>query len=138
VVLLRLGAQHPPRDQRDQAVGERAAARSTLRPGKRPRPDVSRAETYRIQGQLRLIDGRSPNWLRPEFAGCRPASLTELEATAGALLAYYLGGRQTNDALLAATQEQFQDHAEQAKTSCIISRALGGVGQINLSATLAS
>ena len=27
---------------------------------------------------------------------------------------------------------------EQAKTSCIISRALGGVGQINLSATLAS
>ncbi len=34
--------------------------------------------------------------------------------------------------------EEFQDHAEQAKTSCIISRALGGVGQINLSATLAS
>jgi osmotically inducible protein OsmC len=34
-------------------------------------------------------------------------------------------------------QEQFQDHAEQAKTSCIISRAPGGVGQINLSATLA-
>jgi lipoyl-dependent peroxiredoxin len=32
-------------------------------------------------------------------------------------------------------QEQFQDHAERAKTSCIISRALGGVGQINLSAT---
>ena len=35
-------------------------------------------------------------------------------------------------------QEEFQDHAERAKTSCIISRALGGVGQINLSATLAS
>ena len=35
-------------------------------------------------------------------------------------------------------QEEFQDYAEQAKTSCIISRALGGVGQINLSATLAS
>ena len=33
-------------------------------------------------------------------------------------------------------QEEFQDHAEQAKTSCIISRALGGVGQISLSATL--
>jgi hypothetical protein len=32
----------------------------------------------------------------------------------------------------------FQDRAEQAKTSCIIFRALGGVGQINLSATLAS
>jgi osmotically inducible protein OsmC len=34
--------------------------------------------------------------------------------------------------------EEFRDHAEQAKTSCIISRALGGVAQINLSATLAS
>jgi organic hydroperoxide reductase OsmC/OhrA len=33
---------------------------------------------------------------------------------------------------------EFQDRAEQAKSSCIISRALGGVGQINLSATLAS
>jgi osmotically inducible protein OsmC len=35
-------------------------------------------------------------------------------------------------------QEEFQDYAEQAKTSCIISRALGGVGHVNLSATLAS
>jgi len=34
-------------------------------------------------------------------------------------------------------QEEFQDHAERAKTSCIVFRALGGVGQINLSATLA-
>ena len=34
--------------------------------------------------------------------------------------------------------EEFPDHAEQAKSGCIISRALGGVGQINLSATLAS
>ncbi len=34
-------------------------------------------------------------------------------------------------------QEEFQDQAERAKTSCIISGALGGVGQINLSATLA-
>jgi organic hydroperoxide reductase OsmC/OhrA len=33
-------------------------------------------------------------------------------------------------------QEESQDHAERAKTSCIISGALGGVGQINLSATL--
>jgi organic hydroperoxide reductase OsmC/OhrA len=33
--------------------------------------------------------------------------------------------------------EEFQDRAEQAKSSCIISRALGGVAQINLSATLA-
>jgi len=35
-----------------------------------------------------------------------------------------------------STTARFQDHAERAKTSCIIS-ALGGVGQINLSATLA-
>jgi osmotically inducible protein OsmC len=35
-------------------------------------------------------------------------------------------------------QKEFQDRAQQAKTSCIISRALGGVGHINLSATLAS
>jgi organic hydroperoxide reductase OsmC/OhrA len=35
------------------------------------------------------------------------------------------------------TPEEFQDRAERAKTSCIISRALGGMGQINLSATLA-
>jgi len=35
-------------------------------------------------------------------------------------------------------QGAFSEHAEQAKTSCIISRALGGVEQINLSAALAS
>src|SRR5262245_37890236 len=34
--------------------------------------------------------------------------------------------------------EEFQNHAEQAKTSCIISRALGAVAQISLAATLAS
>lgn len=33
--------------------------------------------------------------------------------------------------------EAFREHAEQAKTSCIISRALTGVEEINLSATLA-
>jgi hypothetical protein len=34
--------------------------------------------------------------------------------------------------------EEFQNHAEQAKARCIISRALGGAGQLNLSATPAS
>jgi osmotically inducible protein OsmC len=34
-------------------------------------------------------------------------------------------------------QQDFQEHTERAKTSCIISGALGGVGQISLSATLA-
>ena len=35
-------------------------------------------------------------------------------------------------------QEGFRQRAEEAKTGCIISRALGGVEQINLSATLLS
>jgi osmotically inducible protein OsmC len=34
-------------------------------------------------------------------------------------------------------QEAFREHAEQTKTSCIISRALAGVEQIKLSASLA-
>ena len=34
-------------------------------------------------------------------------------------------------------QDEFQDYAERARTSCIIFGAVGGVGQINLSATLA-
>jgi len=35
-------------------------------------------------------------------------------------------------------QDGFRERAEEAKTGCIISRALGGVEQINLSATLVS
>jgi osmotically inducible protein OsmC len=35
-------------------------------------------------------------------------------------------------------QDRFRERAEEAKTGCIISRALGGVEQINLSATLVS
>jgi lipoyl-dependent peroxiredoxin len=35
-------------------------------------------------------------------------------------------------------QDRFEGLAEEAKTGCIISRALGGVEQINLSATLVS
>jgi lipoyl-dependent peroxiredoxin len=35
-------------------------------------------------------------------------------------------------------REAFRDHAEQAKTSCLVSRALGGVEQINLAAELVS
>ena len=35
-------------------------------------------------------------------------------------------------------QETFREHAEKAKPTCIISRALGGVAQLNLSAALAS
>ena len=35
-------------------------------------------------------------------------------------------------------EDDFRERAEEAKTGCIISRALGGVEEINLSATLAS
>jgi lipoyl-dependent peroxiredoxin len=34
-------------------------------------------------------------------------------------------------------QEHFAEHAEQAKDGCIVSRALAGVDEINLSAKLA-
>jgi hypothetical protein len=69
--------------------------------GKDPR--VAEAEVRRITDQLRAIDER----VRPPGAWSGPAGAAdraELEAAAGALLAYHLGGRQTNDALLGETQ----------------------------------
>jgi len=41
-------------------------------------------------------------------------------------------------ALTEAGQEEFSQYAQEARTGCIISRALGGVEEINLSAALAS
>jgi hypothetical protein len=69
--------------------------------GKDPR--VAEAEVRRITDQLRAIDER----VRPQGDRSGPvgaADRAELEAAAGALLAYHLGGRQTNDALLGETQ----------------------------------
>jgi lipoyl-dependent peroxiredoxin len=45
---------------------------------------------------------------------------------------------ETEGVVPAIDEEGFARLAEEAKSSCIISRALGGVEQINLSATLAS
>jgi hypothetical protein len=69
--------------------------------GKDPR--VAEAEVRRITDQLRAIDERGrPQGGRPGPVGA--ADRSELEAAAGALLAYHLGGRQTNDVLLGETQ----------------------------------
>jgi hypothetical protein len=69
--------------------------------GKDPR--VAEAEVRRITDQVRAIDER----VRPQGDRSGPAGAAdraELEAAAGALLAYHLGGRQTNDALLGEIQ----------------------------------
>jgi hypothetical protein len=66
-------------------------------------PVVARAELGRIYQQLMAIDQR----LKPSGAQWAAADATpraELAAAAGALLAYHLRGRQTDDALLAEIQ----------------------------------
>lgn len=45
---------------------------------------------------------------------------------------------ETEGSVPGLTEEEFEEHAERAKTSCIISRALGGVDRIDLAARLAS
>jgi hypothetical protein len=69
--------------------------------GKDPR--VAEAEVRRIADQLRAIDERvRANGDRPGTRGA--ADRAELEAALGALLAYHLGGRQTDDELLGEIQ----------------------------------
>jgi hypothetical protein len=69
--------------------------------GKDPR--VAEAEVRRITDQLRAIDQRvRPDRDRSGAAGV--ADRAELEAATGALLAYHLRGRQTDDVLLAEIQ----------------------------------
>jgi hypothetical protein len=82
--------------------------------------DVSRAEVRRIQAQLASLDERSPQRLGLGVAGSRPASRAELEATAAALLAYYLGGRQTDDALLAQAQAAYAAYEEGVRASSAV------------------
>jgi hypothetical protein len=82
--------------------------------------DVSRAEVRRIQAQLASLDERSPQRLGLGVAGSRPASRAELEATAAALLAYYLGGRQTDDALLAEAQAAYAALEEDVRASSAV------------------
>jgi hypothetical protein len=62
-------------------------------------PGVARAEVWRILLQLGALD--EPLRLNEERPGAPPgADPGEVEAAAGALLGYYLGGRRTDDELL--------------------------------------
>jgi hypothetical protein len=81
---------------------QRAVSLYRRRSGKDPR--VAEAEVQRIKDQLLAIDQRvKPYGARFATAGVT-ADRAELEAAADALLAYHLGGRQTDDALLAEIQ----------------------------------
>jgi hypothetical protein len=76
--------------------------------GKDPR--VAEAEVERVKGQLLAIDQRvKPYGARLATAGAT-ADQAELEAAAGALLAYHLGGRQTDDALLGQIQAAWVEY----------------------------
>ena len=77
--------------------------------GKDPR--VAEAEVVRIKDQLRAIDER----VRPLGARSGPVGASdraELEAAAGALLTYHLGGRQTDDVLLRQIQAAWVEYEE--------------------------
>ncbi len=72
-------------------------------------PVVARAELGRIYQQLLVIDQR----VKPSSAQWATAKATqraELAAAAGALLAYHLGGRQTDDALLDQIQATWVEY----------------------------
>jgi hypothetical protein len=72
-------------------------------------PWVARAEVQRIEVQLLAIDER----VRPygtRFGTAGVADRAELAAAAGALLAYHLGGRQTDDALLREIQAAWVEY----------------------------
>jgi len=76
--------------------------------GKDPR--VAEAEVGRIKDQLLAIDQRvKPYGARFATAGAT-ADRAELEAAAGALLAYHLRGRRTEDALLGEIQAAWVDY----------------------------
>jgi hypothetical protein len=91
--------------------------------GKDPR--VAEAEVQRIKDQLLAIDQRvKPYGARFATAGVT-ADRAELEAAADALLAYHLGGRQTDDALLAEIQAAWVAY-EAVDAECT-ERALGRV-----------
>jgi hypothetical protein len=75
--------------------------------GKDPR--VAEAEVRRITDQLRAIDQRfTPDGARSGTVGA--AGRAELEAATGALLAYHLRGRQTDDALLGEIQAAWLEY----------------------------
>jgi hypothetical protein len=87
---------------------QRAASLYRQLSGKDPR--VAEAEVGRVKAQLVAIDQRvKPYGARFATAGAT-ADRAELAAAAGALLAYHLGGRQTDDALLGEIQAAWVDY----------------------------
>jgi hypothetical protein len=89
------------RAQEVMARQQRAVSLYRQLSGKDPR--VAEAEVRRITDQLRAIDERvRPQGDRSGTTGA--ADRAELEAAAGALLAYHLRSRQTDDVLLGETQ----------------------------------
>ena len=82
--------------------------------------DVAMAEVLRIRLQLSLVACCRPQDAGPSAASPSRASRTELQAATDALVDYFLGGRQTDDVLLAEAQaayavyEQLRDRQTEA------------------------
>jgi hypothetical protein len=70
---------------------------------------VAQAEVFRMVEQLGSLDARE-QWVDEERPGTpRGADPAELAAAAGALLGYYLAGRQTQDELLGEVQSAWAE-----------------------------
>jgi hypothetical protein len=79
-------------------------------------PHVARAEVWRIGHQLGALDERLRDLDEERPGAPRGADPGEVEAAAGALLGYYLAGRQTDDELLGeveAAGAEYEDLTEQ-------------------------
>ena len=72
-------------------------------------PTVARAELGRIYQQLMAIDERGQRYA-PWSGRAGVADRADLEAAAGALLAYHLAGRQTDDVLLGEIQAAWVEY----------------------------
>jgi hypothetical protein len=93
-----------------QVVAHQQRAVSLYRQLSGKDPRVAEAEVGRVKAQLVAIDQRvKPYGARFATAGAT-ADRAELAAAAGALLAYHLGGRQTDDALLGEIQAAWVDY----------------------------
>ena len=85
-------------------------------------PDVARAEVLRIVRQLLPLDAR----MRPAGELPRQVTRAEFELAAGALLRFYVSGRQTDDPLLPEVQAAFGE--VDATSEAILDRTRGGDG----------
>jgi hypothetical protein len=109
---------------------QRAVSLYRQRSGKDPA--VARAELGRIYQQLMAIDQRGqPADARSGTAGAT-ADRAELAAAAGALLAYHLGGRQPDDALLGELQAAWVEYealGEERRERLLLHAQRGGRAQ---------